>query len=142
MSLTNRSRPADGTHAAVTRTSPPRPDETVETTTASAITLKSRRTVYGRSGSPTSLGMWLFQRLSGLLLGPLVFVHVLVPSAPKMVWVSSLLLAIILGHAFIGLWRVAAMRRFSLPVARLGVALTAAFVVVIGVFGIALLASL
>jgi succinate dehydrogenase hydrophobic anchor subunit len=116
--------------------------EVVDTSTAGTITLASRRAVWGRAGTPTSLGMWLFQRLSGLLLGPLVFVHVLVPSAPKMVWVSSLLLAIILGHAFIGLWRVAAMRRFSLSLARLGVLLSALFVIVVGGFGIALLVSL
>jgi succinate dehydrogenase hydrophobic anchor subunit len=120
----------------------PRPADVVETSTARTVLLGSRRPVWGRAGTPTSLGMWLFQRLSGLLLGPLVFVHVLIPSAPKMVWVSSLLLAIILGHAFVGLWRVAAMRRFSLSLGRVGVALSALFVLVVGGFGIALLASL
>ena len=136
MSLTDHSIPASADN------SRPPAGETVDTTTAGTVTLKSRRSVYGRAGTPTSLGMWMFQRLSGVLLGPLVFVHVLVPSAPKIVWVTSLLLAIILGHAFVGLWRVAAMRRFSLSLARFGVALSVLFVVVIGVFGIALICSL
>jgi succinate dehydrogenase hydrophobic anchor subunit len=129
MSLTDRSR---GSASA----------EVVDTGTAATVSLHSRRTVYGRPGTPTSLPMWIFQRFSGVLLGPLVFVHVLVPSAPGMVWVSSLLLALILGHAFIGLWRVVAMRRFSLSVARSGLALTSLYILVLAVFGIALLCSL
>lgn len=130
MSLIDRTRGADGSA------------EVVDTRTTETVGMRSRRTVYGRTGTPTSLSMWLFQRWSGVLLGPLVFVHVLVPSAPGMVWMSSLLLAVILGHAFIGLWRVAAMRKISLKVARSGVALAAVYVVVLAVFGIALLASL
>jgi succinate dehydrogenase hydrophobic anchor subunit len=116
--------------------------EKVDTTLGGTVGLSSRRSVYGRAGTPTSLSMWLFQRLSGVLLGPLVFVHVLVPRAPHIAWITSLLLALILGHAFIGLWRMAAMRRFTLPTARLGVALSVLFVVVIGFFGIALICSL
>ena len=136
MSLTDHPNPPSADHAR------PRLSEKVETTTASTVTLKSRRTVYGRSGTPTSLGMWMFQRVSGVLLGPLVIVHVLVPSAPMIRWLSAVLLAIILGHAFVGLWRLAAMRRISLPIARSGLALSVLYIVVIAVFGIGLICSL
>ena len=104
--------------------------------------LTERRLVYGRSARPTPLWMWLFQRYSGLLLGPLVFVHVLVPSAPFMVWLTSLLLAILLGHAFIGLWRLAGMKQLSQDVSRYAIAGTIVVIAVIAVFGILLLYSL
>lgn len=101
-----------------------------------------RRTVYGSAGVPTPFWVWVFQRFSGLVLGPLVVVHVLVPRAPFIAWVSSLLLAIILGHAFVGLWRLSAMRRISTETARYAVLASVLFVVVVGGFGIALLLSI
>ncbi|HSZ41998.1 MAG TPA: hypothetical protein VK817_18735 [Trebonia sp.] len=101
-----------------------------------------RRTVYGRAGTATPLWMWIVQRLSGLLLGPLVFIHVLVANAPFMVWLTALLLAVILAHGFIGLWRLAAMRRLTMAVSRYAVIASIAVVAVIAVFGIALLCSI
>jgi succinate dehydrogenase hydrophobic anchor subunit len=101
-----------------------------------------RREVYGRSARTVPLWMWLFQRYSGLLLGPLVFIHVLVPSAPFMVWLTSLMLAILLGHAFIGLWRLAGLKQVSQTVSRYAIAITLIVIAVIGVFGILLLYSL
>jgi succinate dehydrogenase hydrophobic anchor subunit len=101
-----------------------------------------RRVVYGRAGTPTPWWMWAFQRFSGIVLGPLVFVHVLVPRAPFITWVSALLLVVILGHAFIGLWRLAAMRRFSNRVASLGVTASLLYILVVGFFGVALLISI
>lgn len=101
-----------------------------------------RRIVYGKSGTPTPLWMWVFQRYSGILLGPLVLVHVLVPHAPFIRWVTALLLAIILGHAFIGLWRLAVLRRLTTWVARGGVLAATVVVVVVGALGIALIISL
>lgn len=106
------------------------------------MSLTERRVVYGRAGTPTPFWMWVFQRLSGLLLGPLVLVHVLVVRAPFIAWVSALLLAIILGHAFVGLWRLAAMRRIPAPAAHLGLLAAVLFVLVVGVFGVALLLSI
>lgn len=106
------------------------------------MSLTERRTVYGRAGTVTPFWMWVFQRVSGLLLGPLVVVHILVPAAPFVTWVSSLLLAIILGHAFVGLWRLAAMRRISTVTARCAALVSVLFVGVVGVFGIALLLSI
>lgn len=106
------------------------------------MSLTERRTVYGRAGTPTPFWLWVFQRFSGLLLGPLVVVHVLVPRAPFIAWVSSLLLAIVLGHAFVGLWRLAAMRRIPRVAWRWAVLGSVLFVLVVGVFGVALLLAL
>lgn len=106
------------------------------------MSLTNRRVVYGRSARATPLWMWLFQRYSGLLLGPLVFVHVLVPRAPFLVWLTSLLLAILLGHAFIGLWRLAGMKQVSREVSRYAIVGSAVVAAVIAVFGILLLYSL
>jgi succinate dehydrogenase hydrophobic anchor subunit len=106
------------------------------------MSLTDRRTVYGKTGITTPLWMWLIQRASGLLLGPVVFIHVLVPNAPFVVWLTALLLAIILAHGFIGLWRLAAMRRLTETISRYALAASIVFVVVIAVFGIALVSSL
>jgi succinate dehydrogenase hydrophobic anchor subunit len=84
---------------------------------------------------------WLLQRLSGLLLGPLVAIHILVPRGPFITWASFLLLAIVLGHAAVGIWRYTARRRGPRALARFGPILCAAYVVVLGVLGIALIAS-
>jgi succinate dehydrogenase hydrophobic anchor subunit len=101
-----------------------------------------RREVYGRSARKVPLWMWIFQRYSGLLLGPLVFIHVLVPRAPFVVWLTSLMLAILLGHAFIGLWRLAGMKQLTRTVSRYAIVGTVVVIAVIGVFGILLLYSL
>jgi succinate dehydrogenase hydrophobic anchor subunit len=106
------------------------------------MSLADRRMVYGKAGTPTPYWMWIFQRISGLLLGPLVIIHVVVPDAPKIEWVSTLLLLIILGHAFIGTWRLAAMRRIALQWARFGVMASVLFVLLVGVFGVALILSI
>lgn len=106
------------------------------------MSLADRRVVYGKAGTPTPYWMWIFQRFSGILLGPFVVIHVLVPEAPLIKWVSALLLVLILGHAFIGVWRMAAMRRITLPWARFGVLASVLFVVVVGTFGVALVLSL
>lgn len=84
---------------------------------------------------------WLFQRFSGLLLGPLIAIHVLVPRGPFITWASALLLAIVLGHAAVALWRIAGRRGGPRALARSGVTMGAVYVVVLGVLGIALIAS-
>lgn len=106
------------------------------------MSLTDRRTVYGKSGMTTPLWMWLFQRATGVLLGPVIFVHVLVPNAPLVVWLDALLLAAVLAHGFIGLWRLAAMRRLTETISRYALVGSIGFVVVIAVFGIALVSSL
>lgn len=105
------------------------------------MSMTERRTVYGKSGTPTPVWMWIFQRFSGLLLGPIVLVHALVPRAPFVGWLSALLLVLILGHAFIGLWRLAAMRHLSSRLARYGAFASVLFVLVLGVLGVALIAA-
>ena len=100
-----------------------------------------QRTVYGKTGTQTPMWAWLFQRVSGLLLGPLIIVHVLVPRGAFITWASALLLAIVLGHAAAALWRIAARRGGARALARSGLLLGAVYVVVLGVLGIALIAS-
>jgi succinate dehydrogenase hydrophobic anchor subunit len=106
------------------------------------MSLTERRVVYGKAGTPTPFWVWIVQRASGILLGPIVVIHVMVPRAPFNVWLSSVLLAIILAHAFIGLWRMAAMRQLTERLAQWAVAASTLVVLVIAVFGIALLYSL
>lgn len=100
-----------------------------------------QRTVYGKAGTRTPMWVWLFQRISGLLLGPLIVIHVLVPRGPFISWASGMLLAIVLGHAAVALWRVVAHRGVPRPLAKSGVLLVAGYIVVLGVLGIALIAS-
>jgi succinate dehydrogenase hydrophobic anchor subunit len=100
-----------------------------------------RRTVYGKAGVQTPLWAWIFQRVSGLLLGPLIVIHVLVPRGAFIDWASALLLVIVLGHAAVALWRYASRRGGPRALAKSGVFLTAVYVVVLGVLGVALIAS-
>lgn len=104
--------------------------------------LASKRVVYGQEGHITPYWIWLLQRVSGLLLGPLVLVHVLVPGAPFMVWLSAMLLGVVLTHAFIALWRLAAMRGVHEAVYRTVYVASLVLTLVLAGFGAALLASL
>ena len=100
-----------------------------------------RRTVYGKPGVQTPLWAWLFQRITGLLLGPLIIIHVLVPRGAFIDWAAALLLVIVLGHAAVALWRYASRRGGPRALAKSGALLTALYIVVLGVLGIALIAS-
>ncbi|MDQ6621823.1 MAG: hypothetical protein M3Z31_19375 [Pseudomonadota bacterium] len=66
---------------------------------------KPERTVFARSFDATPLALWLLQRLSGLLLGPLVAVHVLWPAVGKSRPFLALLLIFIVGHGYSGVRR-------------------------------------
>jgi len=67
--------------------------------------LASSRTVFGRTFRVTPVWLWLLQRASGLLLGPLVALHVLVPHLAGSRALNVLLLAVILAHGYSGLRR-------------------------------------
>ena len=70
----------------------------------------SSRTVYGREFKVTPLWLWIAQRASGLLLGPLVALHIWAPELARNRAFSVLLLAIVLAHGYTGLRRIAVKR--------------------------------
>lgn len=91
---------------------------------------------------PTPTWVWLIQRISGVLLAPLVVIHILVAQAPFTVWLTSLMLAVILAHAYVGLWRIVSMRQVRAVAARAAAAVAVGVIAIVLVFGIALLWSL
>lgn len=70
----------------------------------------SSRTVYGREFKVTPLWMWLAQRASGLLLAPLVALHVWTPALASNRMLNAILLAVIVAHGYTGLRRIAVKR--------------------------------
>ena len=89
----------------------------------------------------TSFGLWLLQRISAVLLGPLVLVHVVVPDAARIPWISALLLVCVLAHGVSGFWRLAAARGVPTAISR---ALRAAGLIIavgLGVLGIMIIIS-
>jgi len=72
--------------------------------------LASDRTVFGRAFKVTPLWMWMLQRASGVLLGPLVALHVWAPAMASSRALNVMLLAVIIAHGYTGLRRVAVRR--------------------------------
>lgn len=72
--------------------------------------LASNRTVYGRELKVTPLLLWVLQRASGILLGPLVALHVWAPTLASNGPLNALLLAIVVVHGYSGLRRIAVKR--------------------------------
>jgi len=70
--------------------------------------LASSRTVYGREFRVTPRWLWVLQRASGLLLGPLVALHVMVPGMALQRGLNALLLVIVIAHGYSGVRRMAA----------------------------------
>lgn len=107
--------------------------------------LASNTTIlFGRQVRRTSLSLWLLQRASAVLLGPLVAIHVLVPGAAYSAWVGALLLVMVLGHAVSAVWRLAAMRQVGVGDAgfRTLVLITLVVAAVLAVLGVATLFAL
>ena len=100
----------------------------------------SSRIVYGRVGLVTPLWVWLLQRISAVLLGPLVFIHVAFPGAARNFWVDGPLLLVVLSHGYVGLWRFVG-RRPELVSSIVQVA-TALLILFLGVLGIMILRAL
>ncbi len=65
----------------------------------------SERIVFGGRARVTPLSFWLAQRISALLLGPAVLVHIAVVDAWKSPAAQGLLLAVLATHAYTGVWR-------------------------------------
>ncbi|MGE5522382.1 MAG: hypothetical protein ACM3SS_01610 [Rhodospirillaceae bacterium] len=77
----------------------------------------SNRVVYGRAFRVTPAWMWWVQRLSGLALGPLVALHMWVPDLDKSSALNALILALVVGHGYSGIKRMAQSERASSVVA-------------------------
>jgi len=72
-----------------------------------------RRLVYGRAFVITPVWLWVVQRLSGVLLGPLTAVHMLVPDLSANRALNATLLIIVLVHGYGGIRRLGLDRRVS-----------------------------
>ena len=72
--------------------------------------LASERVVFGRAFKVTPLWMWMLQRASGVLLGPIVALHVWAPAMAANRALNVALLAIIVVHGYTGLRRIAVKR--------------------------------
>lgn len=68
--------------------------------------LASSRSVHGREFEVTSVRLWVFQRLSGLLLGPLVALHIWAPKMAAHPVLNALLLLVVLVHGYGGVRRI------------------------------------
>lgn len=94
----------------------------------------SSRTVYGREFKVTPVWMWFVQRASGVLLGPLVALHIWAPAMAGNRALNALLLAIILAHGYTGLRRVAVKQNeFGVTMA-----ITVAWCAIVAFFGVLL----
>jgi hypothetical protein len=67
----------------------------------------SNRIVYGRAFGVTPVWMWVMQRGSGLLLGPLVALHVWMPEMSHNRALNAVLLLLVVGHGYSGIRRLA-----------------------------------
>jgi succinate dehydrogenase hydrophobic anchor subunit len=65
----------------------------------------SSRIVFGRAFRVTPAWMWVMQRASGLLLGPLVAVHMWMPDMSQNRVLDAVLLLIVVGHGYSGIRR-------------------------------------
>ena len=97
----------------------------------------SSRTVYGREFKVTPLWLWIAQRASGLLLGPLVALHIWVPELARNRAFSVLLLAIVLAHGYTGLRRIAVKR----AVFGAAMVVTVLWCAVVAIFGVLVVTS-
>lgn len=94
----------------------------------------SERTVYGRTFKTTPVWTWIVQRASGVLLGPLVLIHMWSSPTAASDLLNALLLALILVHGYSGLRRIAVKRdRYGLMLA-----LTLAWCAIVTFFGVLL----
>jgi len=73
----------------------------------------SSRIVFGRAFRVTPAWMWLMQRLSGLLLGPLVAVHMWMPAMSQNRALNAMLLLLVVGHGYSGIRRLVQLERRS-----------------------------
>lgn len=94
----------------------------------------SERVVYGHAFKATPVWMWIAQRASGVLLGPLILIHIWSSATAASAALNALLLAVILVHGYSGLRRIAVKRnRFGVTLA-----LTLAWCAIVAFFGLLL----
>jgi len=101
----------------------------------------SSRSVYGPEGRSTPYWLWVAQRASAILLGPLVLVHVALPQAPRVGWLGLLLLLVVLAHGLSGLWRLAAMRGVSHAAYQAACTVSILLTLALAALGLAVVAS-
>ena len=95
----------------------------------------SDRVVYNREFRATPVWAWLAQRLSGVLLGPLVLIHMWSTSTAANRLLSAVLLAFILVHGYTGIRRIALKKaKFALMHA-----LTVLWFLIVAFFGVLVL---
>lgn len=94
----------------------------------------SDRTVYGRPFRTTPLWMWVMQRASSVLLGPLVLLHMWSPALASNRALNAVVLAVILAHGYSGVRRVAVKRQYIASIA----AVTWAWCALVAFFGMLL----
>ena len=95
------------------------------------------RVSYGSEGRKTPLWVWIVQRATAVLLGPLVLVHIVVPEAAGNRWLNTVLLALVLAHGVSGIWRLAIVPGVSRSGYRAALSTTIALIVFLAVLGIA-----
>ncbi len=98
----------------------------------------SSRIVYGRAFRVTPAWLWILQRVSGLLLGPLVLLHMSTRDLANSPVLNGLVLIIVLGHGYSGISRLRQEERHRALVALLvfvWLALVAVFGTLIVLYG-------
>jgi len=99
--------------------------------------MQAERTVFARTFRVTPVWLWIVQRASGVLLGPLVAIHILVPTLARNPALNALLLAIVLGHGYSGVRRLAAAKATN----ALYVLAAIGWCIVVGAFGLLIVAT-
>ena len=97
----------------------------------------AERAVFNRMFRVTPVWIWVLQRASGVLLGPLVAIHILVPGLAMNAALNALLLAVVLAHGYSGVRRMAAIQ----PKNALYLTLAIGWCLVVAAFGILVVSS-
>ncbi|MCW5603662.1 MAG: hypothetical protein KIT18_03825, partial [Burkholderiales bacterium] len=71
------------------------------------------RAVFGRLFRVTPVWIWVMQRASGLLLGPLVAFHMWMPGMSQSRLLNAVLLLLVVGHGYSGIRRFVQLERHS-----------------------------
>ena len=97
----------------------------------------AERTVFRRTFRVTPMALWVVQRASGVLLGPLVALHILLPGLASNGVLNALLLAVVLAHGYGGIQRMAAAK----PKNALCMLGAVAWTMAVGLFGLLIVSA-